>query len=567
MAPSRMRTLATLLALLCVLPGAGLATEAPASPEVQACLTSLREGERARAEAVLGPLQALPFFEADFVVEPEERTVTGKVSYSFTTTSPSRSLELRLTPNAFGGTPVRLHQPTVNGEPATLTALSDDMVRVDFPKALGSGEPVRVEFQLVARVPRGEADTSVLSSLSLGAAGDKTDHGAFSAQPDALSLVGILPRPPLTLPGGTHGAGPAGIGDLALYDPANVLLSVTVPSGWRAVAAGAALGETSAPHGGTRFRYGIAAARDVVLLVTKAPRTTRRELPGLTVEGTFPSALARSGEHLLDAAAELLTQMERRLGPTPYRTVRVVVAPLTGGAGGMEFPGLLTVSTSLVQLSENPGRALGVSSADLPPGAAEALGSLLDFALAHELAHQWFPGLVGSDPISAPVADEALAQAVALLAVEWTQGTEAARAVDAQQVSGAYLMWRALGGQDAAADRATSAFPDETTYGALVYGKAPGLHARQRALLGDGAFVQDLHAYVDVHRWGFVDSSSLTAVLAQRHPGQAQALRALQRRWWSEAHGDEDLGSAEAGTLPGVPSWSEVEKLMKQIEH
>jgi Peptidase family M1 domain len=562
-----MRTAATLLALCLLLPGEGRPAEPPASPEVQACLTSLRDGERARAEAVLGPLEALPFLEADLVVEPEERTVTGRVSLSFSATGPSRSLELRLTPNAFGNAPVRLHQPTVNGEPATLAPVSEDVVRVEFPKALSKGERARVEVQLVARVPRGEAATSVLSSLSLGATGERTDHGAFSAQPGVLSLVGILPRPPLTLPDGSRGAGPSGIGDLALYDVANVLLSITVPAGWRAVAAGAALGETAVPKGGTRFRYGIAATRDVVLLVTRGHRIARRDVSGVTLESSFPAELARPAEHLLDEAEQLLRAMERRLGPTPYRTLRVVGAPLTGGAGGMEFPGLVTVSTLLVQLAENPGHALGVSAGELPPGAAEALASLLDFAVAHELAHQWFPGLVGSDPISAPVADEALAQAVALLAVEWTRGAEAARAVDAQQVSGAYHAWRALGGQDAAADRPTSAFPDETTYGALVYGKAPGLHARQRALVGDAAFLQDLRAYVDAHRWGWADSSSLTALLAQRHPGQAQALRALQRRWWTEAHGDEDLGSEEGATLPGVPSWSEVEKLMKQIEH
>jgi hypothetical protein len=560
-----MRIFSSLLLLLLALPRAAAA--APGSPEVQACLTSLRDGERARAEAVLGPLEALPFFEADFVVEPDERTVTGKVAYTFTTHGPSNSLELRLTPNAFGNSPVRLHQPTVNGEPATLSPVADDLVRVDFPRGVPSGQPVRVEVQLIARVPRGEADASVLSSLSLGASGDRTDHGAFSAQRDAVSLVGILPRPPLTLPGGGRGAGPSGIGDLALYDPANVLLSISVPSGWQAVAAGAALGETSAGRGGTRFRFGIAAARDVVVLVTRGNRTAHRDVGSVTLETSFPAALSRQASQLLDQGAELLRAMERRLGPTPYRTLRVVAAPLTGGAGGMEFPGLLTLSTSLVQLSENPGRALGLPEAEMPPGAAEALGSLLEFALAHELAHQWFPGLVGSDPIGAPIADEALAQALALLALEWTKGADAARAVQAQQVTGAYQAWRALGGQDAPADRATSAFPDETTYGALIYGKAPGLHARQRALLGDEAFFQDLHAYVDANRWGFVDSSSLTALLAQRHPGQAQALRALQRRWWSEAHGDEDLGSPEAAALPGMPSWSDLEKLMKQIEN
>ena len=556
-------TAAPFLALWLALPSTGSAADQLPSPEVQACLTSLREGERARAEAALGPLAALPFLQADLAVDPDDRSVTGKVSFSWTPRTASRSLELRLTPNAFGGNPVRLHQPLVNGEPATLVPLTEDVVRVEFPRPLPGGEAAQVELQLSARVPRGAADTSVLSSLSADSSGHQADHGAFSAQPDALSLVGILPRPPVTLPDGSHGAGPTGIGDLALYDPANVLLSVTVLPGWQAVAAGAALGETPAAKGGTRFRFGIAATRDVVLLVTRGYRTARRELSGVTIESFFPAQLARPAEHLLDEAAGLLEAMEARLGPTPYRTLRVVAAPLSGGAGGMEFPGLVTVSTPLVLLVEHPGQALGISEGELPPGATDLFGELLDFALAHELAHQWFPGLVGSDPIAAPVADEALAQAVALLAVEWTHGAEAARAVDAQQVSGGYHMWRALGGQDAAADRATSAFPDETSYAALVYGKAPGLHARQRALLGDTAFIRDLRAYVDVHRWGWADSSSLTALLVQRHPGQAQQLRALQRRWWAEAHGDEDLGAEAAA---GLPAFEDVEKMLRQME-
>jgi hypothetical protein len=557
-----MRSTVSLLALwLALQPEARAAELAP--PEIQACLTSLREGERGRAEAVLGRLEALPFLQADLVVDPADRSVTGRVSLSWTAKAASRSLELRLTPNAFGSTPVRLHQPLVNGEPATLVPVTADLVRVEFPRALPAGEPVRVEVQLLAHVPRGEAGSSPLSALAPSGAGSRADHGAFAAYPEALSLVGILPRPPVTLPDGSRGAGPTGIGDLALYDAANVLLSITVPPGWQAVSAGAALGETATAQGGIRFRFGIAAARDVALLVTRGYRSARREVSGVTVESLFPAELARPAERLLDEAAELLAAMERRLGPTPYRTLRLVAAPLTGGAGGMEFPGLVTLSTPLVQLAEHPGRSLGLSEADVPAGTTETLGALVDFALAHELAHQWFPGLVGSDPIAAPVVDEALAQAVALLAVEWTHGAEAARAVDAQQVSGAYRMWRMLGGQDAPADRATSAFPDEMTYAALVYGKAPGLHARQRALLGEGVFVRDLRGYVDAHRWGWADAHSLTALLSRRHPGQAETLQALQRRWWSEAHGDEDLGAAE---VPGLPSEAEVEKLMRQIE-
>lgn len=555
-----------LLVLLLALASAARAADGPA-PEVQACLLSLREGERARAEAVLGPLERLPLLEAELVVDPPNRDVRGTVALTWTTTRPKAAVELRLTPNAFGQSLVRLHQPRVNGEPAALGAAAEDLVRVELPRPVGAGERLKLELQLQARVPRAPGGGSLLSSLTLSGTGERTDHGAFSAQDDVVSLVGILPRPPLSRPDGTRGAGPSGIGDLALYDPANVLLSVTVPRGWRAVSAGEALGETPAAGGGTRFRFGIAATRDAVLLVTRGQRMARREVGGVVLESSFPDGLGRAGERLLAQAAEILSALERRLGPTPYRTLRVVAAPLTGGAGGMEFPGLVTVSTPLLQLAENPGKALGLSGVELPAGSSEALGSLVEFALAHELAHQWFPGLVGSDPIAAPVADEALAQAVALLAVEWLDGAAAARAIDGMQVSGSYRLWRALGGTDAAADRPTSSFPDELTYAALVYGKAPGLHARQRALVGDAAFLADLRGYVDAHRWGWADATSFTAFLAERHPAQAQALRQLQRRWWSEAHGDEDLGGADAAALPGVPSEAELQKLLREIEH
>lgn len=37
--------------------------------------------------------------------------------------------------------------------------------------------------------------------------------------------------------------------------------------------------------------------------------------------------------------------------------------------------------------------------------------------------------------------------------------------------------------------------------------------------------------------------------MADLNPAQAGRLRALRRHWWEEAHGDEDLGSADMATL------------------
>ncbi|HMK72595.1 MAG TPA: hypothetical protein VK454_04605, partial [Myxococcaceae bacterium] len=147
-----------LLVLALSLASVRASAEQPAAPEVQACLLSLRDGERARAEAVLGPLDRLPFLEADLTVDPQNRDVQGTVSLTWTAGRTTRAVELRLTPNAFGRSLVRLHQPRVNGEPASLAAVAEDLVRIDLPRPVGAGERLRVELQIQARVPRGAGD-------------------------------------------------------------------------------------------------------------------------------------------------------------------------------------------------------------------------------------------------------------------------------------------------------------------------------------------------------------------------------------------------------------------------
>src|SRR5258708_22602142 len=60
---------------------------------------------------------------------------------------------------------------------------------------------------------------------------------------------------------------------------------------------------------------------------------------------------------------------------------------------------------------------------------------LFDFTCSHEVAHQWWQAVVGSDPRGAPWIDESLAQASAVLVAEDKKGgSEVGRAAgeDAQ---------------------------------------------------------------------------------------------------------------------------------------
>src|SRR5207248_3238311 len=113
-----------------------------------------------------------------------------------------------------------------------------------------------------------------------------------------------------------------------------------------------------------------------------------------------------NGEAALDFAAAALRVFEARFGPYPYRYLDVVEAPIVGGAGGVEFSGLVTVASMFYRPPSADTSVIG----KLMAGMGGAQGSILEFTVAHEVAHQYWHGLVGSDSRQEPYLDESLAQ-------------------------------------------------------------------------------------------------------------------------------------------------------------
>src|SRR3954470_8366957 len=104
----RMRWLPLFVALPCF--------AADLSPEAQIALTSLRSGERARVEAVLGEATQLPLYRGDFVVDPVARVASGKVAITITAKAAMTELYLRCTPNANHPGAVVLSNAKLNGK-------------------------------------------------------------------------------------------------------------------------------------------------------------------------------------------------------------------------------------------------------------------------------------------------------------------------------------------------------------------------------------------------------------------------------------------------------------------
>jgi aminopeptidase N len=102
----------------------------------------------------------------------------------------------------------------------------------------------------------------------------------------------------------------------------------------------------------------------------------------------FPNN-AEAGQVALDTAAQAVELFTELYGPHPFSDYRLVE---TEFAGGMEFSGVTFLGSAFYDQYD------GTTRAPLIPLAA------------HEVAHQWFYGLVGNDQLTEPWLDEAPAE-------------------------------------------------------------------------------------------------------------------------------------------------------------
>jgi aminopeptidase N len=173
-----------------------------------------------------------------------------------------------------------------------------------------------------------------------------------------------------------------------------------------------------------------------------------------------------------------------------------------------------------------------------------------ELVVAHEVAHQWWHGLVGSDSRAHPYVDESLAQWSALLYLEERYGAARAREDADMQVKMGYQMMRVMGHPDGAVDRPADAFGHPIVYAGLVYGKGPYMYPALRRAVGDRTFFAALRRYVDTYRFRQATSRGFVDQLARgRH---RQRVRAIARRWLEGTHGDSDLGQLDLGPLRGM---------------
>ncbi len=164
-------------------------------------------------------------------------------------------------------------------------------------------------------------------------------------------------------------------------------VSLTMPEEFVVAAVGKEI-ERSVRDGKRTTRHVQASVIDFAFAAWDGFALETRSAGDVKLTCVFPRGQEKAARIQLEAAAAGLDYFGRAFGAYPYETLTLVHPPSGAGeAGGMEYPTLITTGAELdVRI---PAR-------------------ILEILTLHELAHQWFMGLVATNEHASPFLDEGL---------------------------------------------------------------------------------------------------------------------------------------------------------------
>ena len=304
------------------------------------------------------PDPARPKYTLRVDARPAEGTVDGDLRVVFTPDVATDRLVFRLWPNGPRSAPAaaRLETgPVTVGGRLADSALDDATTLVVRTGAtFRAGQAVDIAMPWRLQVP--------------GAANDRVSRNG-----EALRLGSFFPILPWEPGVGWATDPPAGgFAEASTAPTADFDFTVTVPAGFNVLASGT-------PDPARPGRYTATAMRDVALSVGRFQTVSAEVMAPDRVQVTVGvhQGIVDSPNVYLDRVVTSLEDFGRRFGPYPWSTFTMAITPELGG--GIEYP---------THVMQGPG-TIGVAS--------------------HEVAHQWFYGLVGNNQGRDPWLDEGLA--------------------------------------------------------------------------------------------------------------------------------------------------------------
>lgn len=479
------------------------------------------------------------------VVEPADGTVAAIMQAKLPVGPNTEAIHLRWFPGVAAENGV-VGDVIVDGE-AVEVAIDESIITV----ALGAGHADVVSIMMTFKFVTPAFAPAPVDPMSSGDALQPADIGLLARSDDAMMLGHWFP---VWIPEGLSADGDLdGYGDISNFPAATIYALLDVPEGSAVVTSGIRMDEVSTHEGRTTVTEGGIGLRDLAVVVMSDAEQVTTSAGDVDVVVTAPAGTADTAL-VGDLAATSVSTLADSLGAYPWAELDVVAAPLGAGAGGMEWPAMVWVEstvfaagvpgvgdlgdigeiTDLLGEDGELGDMLGIGDIGL------MIETLREWTIAHEVGHMWWHALVGNDSITEPVIDESLAQHSACL-VERDLRPADAEAVCDVNTSGQFEQLQMLMGvADAAANQPSDEFDSSLQYGAVVYGKAPLFYRALENRYGVEEATAALATVVADHAFGQITTDELRSGLGTALDDPA-GVDELWAHWMEEAHGAEDV--------------------------
>ncbi len=272
----------------------------------------------------------------------------------------------------------------------------------------------------------------------------------------------------------------APVGDPFASECANYAVAVTVPDRYTCSGSGYPAVETA--NGLCTYRFSSPAVRDFALVIAEKAHTAQALEGNVLV--TAHAATAAEARELLKYGRQALACYTSLWGEYPYQsyTLSQMHMPL----GGMEYPALSMIASGQT-------------------------GRELEYAVAHETAHQWWGVLVGSDGYREPWLDEAVSEYAVLEYAEKTYGLAERNDLEYSRMESAMRVTVSPGATPGAP---LTHFGTMSEYSLVVYHRGAAYLCAVDRLLNDG-INPFLRQYAQTYAFSIADREGFHRALLQ----------------------------------------------------
>ncbi|MBL8167233.1 MAG: hypothetical protein JNJ50_03720 [Acidobacteria bacterium] len=430
------------------------------------------------------------------------------------------------------------------------------VLKVELPTRLAPGQNLEITLEFSARIPRVQREETSLLAHFLQEVNDAVSderqqrdaRDIFFAGEEAMMLGYCFPLLALRPLQPNDQPSAVGVNGIVFSEVADYEVALTVDENVTVIASGTRLENetTVATPNRRREVFRGEKLRGFALVLAERVKSSEQMVGSVRVMSYYREGDERLGKRALQIASLAVEAYTKAFGQCPYPQLQVIELPLSAGYSGTEFPSLVALAQAYYIDFDAPQ---AVRLPGMLREQSDVIKSSFEFTLAHGIAHQWWGGVVGSDPERTPYLDEALANYAAAYYHEAAYGKALGKIIVQQQLRGVYHAYRMLGGTDIEVDKPAKEFRSSLQYTAIVQSKGALLFVALRQELGDEKFFQALHDYFTTHSFRIATPEQLRTAFTAVAP-DPRAVRVLFQRWLKEKHGDDDIGAPDLALLP-----------------